>query len=323
MNRYGEIFSINPEAIIQVNAEPGVGKTTLFYNLCLYGAMGKEWLGIPFSKTIKSLYIDVETPKRKRKHKLRAICEEEALPKDFYLLDWLDLKEDFHKLLSLCKRERYDVVVLDTQSRIFGMERENDNSEANQLMGLLRKLANETGCCIVLIHHTTKGDDSKGVYRGRGASAVAGAVDIVVNMECLDDEVIKITVPKNRIVGTNPVLYLKKAGEDRFEPYTPPEGSSGFELFKAQDFINTLPDDRTYQTDEIYQLGRDKGFSESTTKRALSRLVESGKWERVKKGVYRKVGTGHGSKSSGIYPDPIDPLTRSQHFSMNMPSYLE
>jgi hypothetical protein len=302
LSLWGDI--VYPGSIIQINAEPGIGKTTFVYGLGLHGAMGRDFLGIAFSRPIiKTLYVDTETPKWRRKFKIRAICSGDT-PRDFFLLDELDFRRDFQPFLSLCKREGYDVIVLDTQSRILKMQDENDNSEATYLCGLLRQLTQQTGCALMLIHHTAK-NEGKGVYRGRGASAIAGAVDVVMNIEALDDEVLKLIVAKNRIVGTNPVLFLRKAGEDRFEPHTPPDGSSGFEIFKAQDAINALSDTREWATAEIYEEGRRAGFSESTVKRALGRLIEAGKWQRVKKGIYRKSAWVNGS---GVYPEPIDPI---------------
>lgn len=271
---WGEL--IYPECITQINSEPGIGKTTLLYNICVYGAMGKDFLAIPFPERIKTLYLDLETPQWLRRPKLERIVGSKNLPENIFFHYTLDLKTDYTKLLTLCKKEKYDLVVFDTQSRVLAMDDENDNAEANYMLNLMRRLTNETGCALCLIHHGAKSESSKGVYKGRGASAIAGGVDIVVNLEALDEEIIKLTVSKNRIVGTHSLLYLRKAGEDIFETYTPPGESSGFEIFKAQDFIVSLPDG-SYKTEEIYQLGKEKKFSESTLKRALSRLVEAGK----------------------------------------------
>ncbi|MGH7799649.1 MAG: AAA family ATPase [Thermodesulfobacteriota bacterium] len=278
---------------------------------------GKDFLGISFSKKLKVLYADVETPKWKRPGKLKAICDEE-LPEHFYFLDSVDLKEDFPNLLALCSRERYDVLVFDTQNRIFSVEQENDNAEANYFMSLSRKLTSQTNCAIVLVHHMTKTDDFKGVYRGRGASAIAGAVDVVVNLEALDQEIIRLSIAKNRIVGINPDLYLRKAGEDRFEPYTPPEGSSGFEIFRVQDFILSLSPEKLWHTIEIYELGKAQGFSEVTPKRALSRLVQAGKVTRTKRGIYQILALGQWVTKFSAIPDPNDPNVVEADF----PDYL-
>src|SRR5262249_37560119 len=68
-----------------------------------------------------------------------------------------------------------DFVVIDTVSAAFYVENENDNSQVNQaIIQPVRKLARETGCAILLLHHFGKGADGPGnqpiAYRGRGAS---------------------------------------------------------------------------------------------------------------------------------------------------------
>ena len=203
---------IYPGCIVQLNSEPGAGKSTLAYNICALGASGKPFLDIPFSKKLKSLYVDLETPRFLRRNKIELICGE--LPADFYIIDEIELRRDFNYLLRLCKRGRYDLLVLDTQSRVLAMEKENDNSEANYLAGLMRRIANEAGCALLLIHHSTKGDEGKAVYRGRGASAIAGAVDVIVNVNVLGDDVLKLAVVKHRIQGAN-CLVPRCAGMDQ------------------------------------------------------------------------------------------------------------
>jgi len=293
---WGEI--IYPSSITQLNSEPGVGKTTLLYNLCLNGVLGNDFLDLPFPIKLKVLYIDVETPHWKRAMKLRTISVD-SLPENLYFLNSLELRIDFPYLLNLCKREEYDLVVFDTQSRIFNLEQENDNSEANRLMGLLRRLANETGCSIVLIHHTSK-SDKKGVYSGRGASAIGGAVDVVVNMEMLEEDVIKLKVDKNRIMGDYQTLFIRKIGEDRFEPFTPSDESfSGFEKFKAQDLILSLVGQKNiWTTAELYSEGDKHNFSQATMKRARDNLSQTGKLRKVKHGEYEILAKVQKVKSS-------------------------
>jgi hypothetical protein len=300
---------IYPGCIIQLNSEPGAGKSTIAYNICANGACWKPFLDIGFSKKLKSLYVDLETPKFLRRNKIELICGE--LPQDFHILEYLDLREDFSGLLKLVKREKYDLVVLDTQSRILAMEKENDNSEANYLAGLLRRIANEAGCAILLIHHSTKGEEGKAVYRGRGASAIAGAVDVVVNVDVLNDDILRLSVVKHRIQGSNPKLLLKKIGDDRFEPCTDSgiEEESGFELYRAQGFIIDLliAHDRPFPTKEIRERGSAEGFKERTIERALSRLRQTGRVRQMELGLNvlgEEVGTprltfGHDAAGKG------------------------
>lgn len=312
---------IYPEAITQVNAEPGMGKTTFVYNLIVHGVLNRPFLEIGFPKHLKVLNLDFETPEWLKGLKLRNIIPDDidGLPKDLDFLSDFDIEKDFHDLIRLCLRKKYDVVVFDTQVRGLGLRDENDNSLADFKMGLLRRLCKKTGCAIILIHHTTK-SDRKGVYSGRGASAIAGAVDIVVNMESYkeDEDVLKITAPKNRITGSRPPMFVRKAGEDRFEIYVPPElGSSGFEIYKAQDFILSLSIDSVWRTQEIYEACQAEGFGESTSKRALGQLVQTGKIKRVRKGIYKIIST-MGQRVTQNTPrggksDPTDPYIKNSN----------
>ncbi len=277
---------IYPKCITQLNSEPGAGKSTLAYNLCALGAMGQPFLDIPFSKKLKSLYVDLETPDFLIRHKIELISGE--LPGDLHVLDRFDLKDDFREFLSLCKEERYDLVVLDTQSRALAMEKENDNAEANYMAGLLKRVAKEAGCAILLIHHSTKSDEGKAVYRGRGASAMAGAVDVVVNLDVLTGDMLRMSVEKNRIQQSGTRLYIRKAGEDRFEPCDDPGNGeeSGFDIYKIQDFIlELLPaDGEAMRTREIFEHAEKEGFRKRSVERALSRLRQAGRVKQVQKG---------------------------------------
>ncbi len=280
---------IYPGCIVQLNSEPGAGKSTLAYNICALGASGKPFLDIEFSKRLKSLYVDLETPRFLRKNKIELICGE--LPADFYIVDGIELRKDFNCLLRLCKRGKYDLLVLDTQSRVLAMEKENDNSEANYLAGLLRRIANEAGCAILLIHHSTKGEEGKAVYRGRGASAIAGAVDVVVNLDVLGDDVLRLSVVKHRIQGSNPKLLLRKSGEDRFEPCADqgPGDEPGFAIYQAQDAVIALLSQSLVplRTGEIIEaIQKEISVDKRTVERALGRLAQSGKVTKLKKGHY-------------------------------------
>jgi hypothetical protein len=278
-----------PKCITQLNSEPGAGKSTLAYNICGLGAAGQPFLGIPFSKRLKSLYVDLETPDFLVRHKIELISG--GLPPDLHVLDNLDLREDFRELLRLCRDEKYDLVVLDTQSRALAMEKENDNAEANYMAGLLKQIARETGCAILMIHHSTKSDEGKAVYRGRGASAIAGAVDVVVNVDVLTDDTLRMSVEKNRIQQSSAKLYIRKAGEDRFEPCESRENREepGFAIYRVQDAIVELltKSSAPLRTGEIAQAVRGaEGVDERTIFRALGRLAQAGKIQKPRKGYY-------------------------------------
>jgi DNA-binding transcriptional ArsR family regulator len=278
-----------PGAITQINSEPGVGKTTLIYNFCYHGAVSKSFLGIPFSGKVRSLYVDLETPGWLRRAKLVRIAGSEELPSEVHFLNELNLRRDFSDLVALCREQSYNFIIFDTQSRVLGMTDENDAAEANEALNLMRQLTKQTRCALCLVHHIGKSDNVKGVYRGRGSSAIAGGVDIVANLEALAEDAVRISFGKNRILGTNPTLHLRKSGEDMFERYTPPGEESGFSLFEAQRVILSLHDEERelWTTAEICEEAEKMGFSKRTVERALRRLIEVGRIERIGKGKYR------------------------------------
>lgn len=204
-----------PGCVTQLNAEPGAGKSTVAYNIAGLGAKGVDFVGATFPEPIKTLYVDLETPAQLRPLKIESICGER--PESFYLLDDMNLGRDIGRLILLCKADKYDLVVLDTQSKVLGLRDENDNSEANRAAAMLTRLAKETGAAVLLIHHISKGGNSKEVYMGRGASALAGSVDIVSNLEVLDTDNLRLTLVKSRIPANFQPITMRKAGGDRFE----------------------------------------------------------------------------------------------------------
>ncbi len=115
---------------------------------------------------------------------------------------------------------------------------------------------------------------------------------MVVNMGALDSESIKLKVDKNRISGDYMTLFIRKTGDDRFEPFVPPtESASGFEKFIVQDYILSLASEKTdWTTLEMQVKGQLQGYSETTIKRAISNLTQSGKLLKIKRGEYEIAG---------------------------------
>jgi len=288
-----------PGCLIQLNAEPGIGKSTFAYNVCALGALGKPFLEIAFAKQIKSLYVDLETPRQLRPNKIKLIAGE--LPPGFHLLDELELRRDHGDLQRLCEKEEYDLLVLDTQSRVFAMEQENDNSEANYYAGLLRRIASETNCAVLLIHHSTKGEGGKAVYRGRGASAIAGAVDIVLNMHTAAPDTLRLSVVKHRIQGSRPDIYMRKAGDDKFEVCDSP-GSGGSEVENS--IIELLSSsNESVQTNEIIiEMQYKHQAPKRVVERALQELSLAGKVLRVRKGHYTVADSDDPPHPPTLYP---------------------
>ncbi len=277
-----------PSSIVQLNSEPGLGKTTLLYNLLLHGALKKNFLNISFPKEINTIFVDVETPLWVMQKKVEAIYDTER-PDNFYFRPDLNLNSEENIIVREINDHDIDVIVLDTQSRIFQQEDENNNAQANSILSKLRYICKETGVCIVLVHHLGKDAGGKGVYSGRGASAIAAGVDIIINLSSLDSEVLKLEVVKNRLNSDYFVMGIKKIGDDRFEPYEINDPKSLTLKTQIQDEILILPNGR-YKTSEIQSELQAKDYAEASIRRALSGLVESGKVNKIRQGEYEILG---------------------------------
>jgi len=273
-----------PSSIVQLNSVPGLGKTTLLYNLLLHGARKENFLNISFPKEINTIYVDVETPEWVMKKKVEAICDTER-PDNFYFRSSFNIYNEENIIVREINYHDIDVLVLDTQSRIFEQEDENNNAQANSILSKLRYICKETGVCIVLVHHLGKDTNGKGVYSGRGASAVAASVDIVINLSSLDSEVLKLEVVKNRLNNDYFVMGIKKVGDDRFESYEINDPKSLTLKIQIQDEILILPHGR-YKASEIQSKLQSKNYAEASIRRALTGLAQSGKVKKIKHGEY-------------------------------------
>lgn len=275
------------ESIHLLSGEAGVGKTTLLYNLAISACTGDDFLGIPFSRSFRVLYIDFETPYRLWRKKIRLINDGNPTNNLAFIFH-ISLRDEIRQLIDEVNQHHFDLVIIDTMNEAFQTLDENDNAEANRQMALIRELIQETGAAVMLVHHVGKSAEGKKVYRGRGASARAASADVVLNLEGVSEEIIKLELVKNRWVGGTSKLFLRKIGEDVFEPTEVSGEESVSYRIKAQNSIlallaaacNTMP------TSDIKAQCQHEGFASATIERALSGLVQAGKVHKVKRGVY-------------------------------------
>ncbi|MFC1871655.1 AAA family ATPase [Chloroflexota bacterium] len=276
---------IPAKSIILLSGEAGVGKTTLAYNLAVHTARGTEFAGLPFSRATNVLYCDLETGAALRKSKLELISDGETVDNLCYVTN-LDFMKQFDSLKAVAEKRQIGLIIVDTINEAFSTRDEQDNAEANRQFSFVKRLRDEAGCSILLMHHIGKGQPGKKVYSARGASARAAAVDVVLNLLTVTEDTICLEKAKDRISGGIEKLYLRKAGEDCFEVVEQGEEQEAPALVRTQEFILRLLSEGLYHRYEFNERGRTEGFSEATIGRALERLVRAGKLVRVKKGIY-------------------------------------
>lgn len=276
-----------PGSIHLLSGEPGAGKTTVLYNLAIKACRGEPFVGLPFTRLIRCLYLDLETPHTLRARKLHLISEGKP-PDGLGFISSADLEKDMPWLTEVVKEFGFNLIIVDTINEAFSTADEDCNSEANRQMALTRRLVEDTGASVLLVQHIGKGESTKKVFKARGASARPASADVVLNLEATSDEVIRLEMVKNRWVGGISKLFLKKVGEDLFEPTEVPGEESVSAKIKAQTFIIQLLErsGKTLSTAEIKAEAQSQGFASATFERALSELVQVGKVRREVRGLY-------------------------------------
>lgn len=202
-------FSQNPQFLIAghllegtvtvLGATGGTGKTSLLYSFAKCIATGQPWNGYRV-KQGRSLIVQTDEPKPNIKQKLE-IANFRDVPKGSvdFITKWRFTK--FQQLADLVRKNRYSFVVIDSWTAAHaGMGIDLTKSNAGDNAYLLRDLAEETGCSIVIVHHLSKMGDL------RDSSTLADNVSEVWKMS-------KGTSEDN--IGSNQrVLSIEKSRSD-------------------------------------------------------------------------------------------------------------
>ena len=290
-------------ALHLISSDPGTGKTTFLYHLAVALSEGREFLGEKLTP-LKIAYFDLETPQNVRSKTLQLLGFRENGNLMFF-----DEQCEIEKLYQLIEKHQIDFLIIDTVSLFFSIKKENDNAEVNdKIIRPLKELTRKTGIAIILVHHNAKASKEQSkTYRSRGASALPGGVDIVINLENTEEENIrKLEVAKNRIIGYNPKLYILKE-EGELSIIEKPD-SEYTRTQKAEEYILAILERKEAEAKEL--IGK-IDYSRATVYRAIENLLITGKIKKTERGKYRlknKIGetgeTDETIETIGLKPAP-------------------
>lgn len=299
-----------PRSLHLLAGDAGLGKTTLLYNHSVHLARGEPFAGFSPPRPLRILYYDLETPDILFRRKLHLISDNSP-PDGLAFCRSFSVKG----ALVLAKEHHFDLIIIDTLNEAFETREEEDNAEANRQMRELRRIVKEAGAAILGISHMGKDPSSKGVYKLRGASARPAAADVVLNLEQAMEDVVRLEVAKSRWAGGIARLFLRKVGEDVFEPteLSGEETVTGESLAESV-ILDSVPfEPGEMARKEILNLGMSKGHSQTMIERVLYRLVKFGRVKRPKRGFYclppslpSRQGIGDDG-SDGKKEAPLDP----------------
>lgn len=111
--------------------------------------------------------------------------------------------EDYRYLLALARRERPDIIVLDTLALSAGGADQQSNSEMGLVHERAKGLADASGGVVIIIAHTDKGDND-----ARGASAIEDNADFVIHCDRKENDHVEVTVAKRKDAEDNWRFHL-------------------------------------------------------------------------------------------------------------------
>ena len=235
-------------AVTIINAHGGTGKSLLALKMAVHIALGLDILDATTNGG-KVAYMSLEDPEpvfRERLYKIVNNMPDEVLPRLEELTKKMMFIDRYGKqtmmagfeagkvvesgnpcaLVAQLKAHDIKCLVTDTFVRTHSLN-ENDNAQMGALLVLFEKVAKESGCAVILIHHQPKVGSSKD-YAARGASAITDNARSVLHLEKVDakrdvdkfgEESIRIAVREGRLVRVTHIKhnYSAEHPEQYFE----------------------------------------------------------------------------------------------------------
>ncbi|MCC7408385.1 MAG: AAA family ATPase [Phycisphaeraceae bacterium] len=178
---------------------PKMGKSWLVTDLALAIATGRDWLGQFRCERGDVLILDNELHEETSAHRIPKVANARGIPTDAYADHvWVqNLRGCLQDVFSLgdyfggLKPGRFKVIILDAFYRFMPRDMdENDNGTMASLYNHIDRYADLLGCSFVLIHHTTKGNQSaKNVTDvGAGAGSQSRATDTHMILRAHDED---------------------------------------------------------------------------------------------------------------------------------------
>lgn len=178
----GEILQ---EGATLLSGDPKVGKSFLALQIAIAVAGGSNQVCGTLSVGIhgRVLYLALDDGSEKRIHERlhQFTTNEEAVKNiDFvYQRQLRNLSDGFLEDLERVMADGgYDMVILDTLGAVLGLSSAKNiyRQEYHEAIKL-QKLAQKYGCCLLIIHHTNKGEGKDPIQRASGSHGLTGAVD--------------------------------------------------------------------------------------------------------------------------------------------------
>jgi hypothetical protein len=187
--------------LVVLAGEGGVGKGWITFSMAEAVDSGTDWLG-QFATTRKgtALIIDYERGRRYQRPRVRDFALATGrVPGVMFL--FRPPKFESTWLASVMEECRPALLIIDSLTHLLpeGVK-DTDNSAMAEVLGKLRRIAEQYSCCVLVIHHFRKranDGDNRPLARVRGATAIVDTADLVLAASRTRDGLIRVEVVKS------------------------------------------------------------------------------------------------------------------------------
>ena len=179
-------------------ADPKVGKSVASLDLALSLACALPWLGMVVPRPVRTALVSREdnpsTTQRRMRRLLAAKGANSLIEENLYVNTFaqtptlmLDNEAELAELIDHLKRHRAELCILDVFNRLHSAD-ENDNTEMVAVLAKAKRIQNEVGCSLAIVHHFNKAPGRNLQTRLRGSSAIAGFAEWIAGISEVDAE---------------------------------------------------------------------------------------------------------------------------------------
>lgn len=271
-------------AVTELGAKVKAGKTTLITKLVRAVADGLDFLGKPTMKS-PTVYLTEQPIVSFRQAMDRAGLLGRP---DFHVLQHTDTRglswpEVVAAAVHECKRVGAMLLVIDTLPQFAGLKGDSENNSGDALTAMEPILqAAADGIGIILVRHERKSGGDIG-DSGRGSSAFAGAVDMVLSLrrpEGNAKKTLRVLHALSRFSETPSEVLLELTDAGYISLGEPVEAA----LREAKESILSIAPDSEPDAVSIKELTKGANVPRATAQRAVKELTDEGAMGRVGEG---------------------------------------
>lgn len=304
-----------PEGFGLLIGPPKLGKSWFVLGLMLAVSSGGRALGRITVEQRPVLYLALEDGDRRMQARVRTLNGEQPTSTGFHFITSLE-PSAVHDLVSAWLDQHPEgVVALDALGKVMPPALPGEGAYARdyRVGSSLKQLTDSApGSSLLVVHHVRKAAGEDWMSSTSGTNGLNGSADWTLSLERgrnEDDAIIRITgrdVSEGEYAATMRDGYWDLAGEDldqaaQLAQMTTKQQGLGDQSAEILEFVTQHPEGV-----KAKQVADGLDISADNVRRYLSRLVDSGRIERLTRGLYTPVPSVSSVPTEGTVPQEQD-----------------